>query len=98
MDKKKRLEIDLDNIAIDKGVKKPLHRAGGRIDKWFLVFAKLAINDSFAIPYDNEIDQIKIRNAIQVSSRNYRLKHDENFKGTVRILFNKQEVRFWRDK
>lgn len=98
MNKKNRLEINLDNIAIDKEVKKPLHRAGGRIDKWFLLFAKLEINDSFAIPYENELDQVKIRNAIQASSRNYKLKHDENFKGTVRIIFNKKEVRFWRDK
>jgi len=86
-----------ETIKIDKGIEKP-RKSGGRDGKWFNVFVKLNIGDSFAIPYKDKEEATKIQTAIQASKQNYIKKHDSNFNGSIRVLFLKKEVRFWRDK
>lgn len=89
-------EYNLNNIIIDQGVEKPVSR-GGRVDKWYYVFSKMNIGDSFALPYETDEEASKVRNAIHVAYRSYVRKHEKSFKGGIRTLFIKKEIRFWRD-
>lgn len=88
---------DLSNIKIEKNIPIP-KQTGGRDNKWFVFFTKMSVNDSFAMPFETEEECRKIKTAIQAAKRKYIRDHNPDFNGTYRILFNKKEVRFWRDK
>ncbi len=93
----KNNNYDISKIVVEKNIEKP-QKSGGRDNKWFMLFVKMQINDSFAIQFANETEATKIRNAINASKSKYIKKYDNNFNGSLRILFIKKEVRFWRDK
>lgn len=88
---------NLSTVQVEKNIKKP-QKGGGRDNKWFLLFVKMQIGDSFALQFKDDEEAIKIQGAIYNSKKNYIKKHDSTFDGSSRILFIKKEVRFWRDK
>lgn len=101
MRRKPQIEIDTDKIVIEKNIEKPVYsknNGGGRLNKWYFIFTKMNINDSFALPYNDEDECIRLRNNITGAYRNYQKKHYPNFKLTTRVLFIKKEFRIWRDK
>lgn len=85
-----------EEIKIESGIDKP-NKGGHRTAKWYLIFDKLNIGDSFAIPYLTIEEAYRIQIALVNAKRNYILNHNKYFKGSTRIIFNKKEVRFWRD-
>ena len=87
---------DLSKIRIEKNIKK--EHSGGRDNKWFFIFAKMQIGDSFALPFDDDEEAKKVYGAIYQAKMNYIKKTDSSFNGSLRRLFIKKEVRFWRDK
>lgn len=96
--KAKMKQIDTGKIAIEKGVPKPSYSNGHNVNKWFYVFVKMQINDSFAMPFSDVKDADRIRGAVSSAVRTYKKSHSESFVLTSRILFNKKEIRFWRDR
>ena len=92
-----QIEVKVGNVKIDKDVNRPLS-FGKRNNKWFIIFTKMAIDDSFAIPFKTDEDIKRIQQSINNGKRWYNKLIDKDFRGTTRTLYNKKEVRFWRDK
>ena len=92
----KNTNYPIENIIIDKNVERM--KESSKPNKWYVLFMKMAIDDSFAIPFETRERAKLIQGSIQQAKRNYRNKFDRSFQGTCRILFIKKEVRFWRDK
>ena len=91
------MKYDLDNMTIERGVTKP-HRSIKRASKWYQIFDTMEIGDSFALPYNTEIEATKIKQSFQSNKRKFIENYNPEFNGSVRILYTKKEVRFWRDK
>jgi len=65
-------EIDTSKIVIEKGVPKQKWKNGGRVNKWFYVFSKMAIDDSFSVPFEDMDKAKKLQGAITMAVRGYR--------------------------
>lgn len=89
--------INTDLIKIESGVAKSKVKNGGMPNKWFLIFAKMKIDDSFAIPFSDLEMARKIQGAVTGAKRGYVARNDPNFRCSTQILFIKKEVRIWRD-
>lgn len=98
MEKRKQNEIDASKIKIESGVPKQKWKNGGRANKWFYIFSKMNVDDSFAVPYEEYEQARRIQGTITAGVRWYRKHTDPNFKVSTQILFIKKEVRIWRDK
>ena len=88
---------DLENITIERGVTKP-HRTIQRSSKWYQLLDTMDVGDSFAFPYETMEEATKIKQSFQTNKKRFIEKYNPDFNGSVRILYIKKEVRFWRDK